>query len=174
VMPFFPPFNILFFSMLMPNATGPPHHEYTIRPWVKTGHPAMPILANASNIVAPAITTPATATIRVVDGSLDTGSIYSSQGIEPRDEPVLQDRDTPTPTFTGRHSRAHKSLSFRGKDKGTPSRSRGMTEPADYKPHTPERQRMRDRDSDRDSVVSFTPSMSSKHLANWFSGLLGR
>ncbi|KAH4119548.1 hypothetical protein HBI40_052730 [Parastagonospora nodorum] len=48
----------------------------------------------------------------------------------------------------------------------TPTRPRANT----YDPHTPERKR----DTDADSVVSFTPSTSSKRLANWVSGLLGR
>jgi hypothetical protein len=181
MMSFLVPSTMYLWPVLMPDHLGLPKHEYTIRPWVKTGHPAMPILANAANTVAPAITTPSTAvsgaTIRVVDSSLDSASIYSSYGIEapaPRDAPTSSDRDTPTPTLTGRHSRTPKSLSFRGKDRSTPSRSRGMTVPADRKQHTPERQRTKDRESDRDSIASFTPSMSSKHLANWFSGLLGR
>jgi hypothetical protein len=168
------------------------NHEYTIRPWVRNGLSVLPILGNASNIAAPAITTPSTAvfgaTIRVVESSLDSGSIYSSRGFEtlrgrkspaPSDRdastptPTLNgvpsDRDAPTPTLTGRLSRTPKSLSFGGRGKTTPPRHRGMTVPADWRPRTPER-----RDTDRDSVVSFTPSISSKHLANWFSGLLGR
>lgn len=168
--------------LLMREDVDLPNHEYTVRPWVKTGHPAMPILANSSNTVAPAITTSSTAvvgaTIRVVDSSLDSASsIYSSNGIEPpppaTDTPATSasDRDTPTPTVAGRHSRTPKSLSFRSKDRSISSRPRGMTVPTDGKSHTPERPT---RDSDRDSVLSFTPSMSSKHLANWFSGLLGR
>jgi hypothetical protein len=76
------------------------------------------------------------------------------------------------------------SLSLRSRHKGSPqapsTRPRGKTVPlepqsqtwTDAKPQTPDNTRERDRDTD--SVLSFTPSMSGKNLANWFSGLLGR
>lgn len=77
------------------------------------------------------------------------------------------------------------SLSLRSRHKASPqsctARPRGTTLPLEPRPSssrsehdawTPERNRKRDKDTD--SVLSFTPSMSGKNLANWLSGLLGR
>ncbi|KAF1921832.1 hypothetical protein BDU57DRAFT_535434 [Ampelomyces quisqualis] len=107
-----------------------------------------------------------------------TTAIYSTMGgtirvVEPTTEtpePLSSKETTPTPTLP---SRTAKSLSLRSKEKMsalmTPTRPRGHSVPV---PQTPEKDA--DADTDRDSVASFTPSISSKHLANWFSGLLGR
>jgi hypothetical protein len=108
---------------------------------------------------------PPSTTIRVIQGTLDPKSKLSSS------ETSITRDPSPTPTPP---SRTFKSLSVRSKEKmssvlTTPTRLRGKTLPADCKPHTPESEK----DRDTDSVISFTPSMSSKHVANWFSGLLG-
>ncbi|KAF1942356.1 hypothetical protein EJ02DRAFT_345838 [Clathrospora elynae] len=100
---------------------------------------------------------------------------------------------TPTPTPTSKHRTPKPSLSFRNRDKpspGTPpARPRGKTVPSGQglhtsrsqtlmesksKPQTPDGMSERDTDRDTDSVLSFTPSMSGKNIATWFSGLLGR
>jgi hypothetical protein len=108
---------------------------------------------------------PPNTTIRVVEGTLDPKPKPSSSSDASSTTTCTWDT-TPTPP-----SRAFKSLSFRSKDKmssvvTTPTRLRGKTVPA---LHSHEREK----DGDPDSIISFTPSMSSKHLANWFSGLLG-
>ncbi|KAH7094476.1 actin interacting protein 3-domain-containing protein [Paraphoma chrysanthemicola] len=103
-------------------------------------------------------------TIRVVESVLASESPISTSANDAR--------NTPPPMLTGRLNRTSLSMSSRSKDKSstrtTPTRPRGKTIPADRLTNTPERE------GDTDSVLSFTPSVSSKHLANWFSGLLGR
>jgi hypothetical protein len=159
---------ILFWFVLMPRGLDAPNYRYTVRPWVKVGLPPMQTSSNASKADGPTLTCSSTeimhnhcgATIRVVEGTIT--SVASNGG-------VLTRRDASNTTVA---SHTAKSLSFRNKDKTTPTRPRGKTVPADHKPLTPERER--ERDGDRDSVISFTPSVSSRHLANWFSGLLGK
>jgi hypothetical protein len=162
--------------VLMPRISGIPGHLYTVRPWVGTGPGPIQVLANASNPVAPlpnklpaAIHLPLGATIRVVQNTCSPESLKRSSSGNASSTTMGTRDTTPTPTLASRTTR--KSLSFRGIDKPsihtTPTRARGNTVPV---ARTPERER----DGDADSVISFTPSMSSKHLANWFSGLLGR
>ena len=104
---------------------------------------------------------------------------------------------TPRTFQSHRTPKTSRSFDDRGRlslDASSP-RSRGMTFPhvssrviksgshktSDANQHTPEssstdslQESGSDRDRDADSVLSFTPSMGGKNLANWFSGLLGR
>jgi hypothetical protein len=171
----------LLFSMLfprfvlMPTSLDKPSHQQPAIPWVQAQMhvPFIRGYATTSNAVItrslaqPLIANhcPPSTTIRVVEGTLDPKPKPSLSSVASSATTSIRD-STPTPP-----SRTFKSLSFRSKDKmssvlTTPTRLRGKTVPA---PHTPERER----DRDADSIISFTPSMSSKHLANWFSGLLG-
>jgi hypothetical protein len=127
-------------------------------------------ITDKSNVSAPSPPTlshhmfSASATIRAVESSPDLKSSMTSSAASIRDS-------TPTPTPS---SRTTKDISLRNRDKlmalATPNHSRSNTVP----PHTPEHHGKKDGDTDTDSIISFTPSMTSRHLANWFSGLLGR
>ncbi|KAL5120464.1 Bud site selection protein 6 [Pleosporales sp. CAS-2024a] len=125
------------------------------------------------------------ATIRIVETVTHPASTTTSTSDDSTWPSSLEDT-TPTPGSTKPlrtatslkfpSSSTSSSTSSTSKDKlgpSTPTRSRGKTVPADGAPHTPER-RKRDSDADTDSIISFTPSMSSKRLANWVSGLLSR
>jgi hypothetical protein len=164
---------------LMPKNLDIPYHRQPALPWIQpqTRVPLIRGYANTSNAIARtlarppmAIHCPPSATIRVVEGTVDAKVTNPSSSSE-TSATTPTTRDTTPPSTLA--SRTVKSLSFRSKDKmsalTTPTHVRGKTVPADCKPQTP----VRERDRDADSVVSFTPSMSSKHLANWFSGLLG-
>ncbi|KAF2025110.1 AIP3-domain-containing protein [Setomelanomma holmii] len=155
------------------SSEGPSNHGYIVRPWVKSGLPPLQVFADASNggalpVCNMLMATDGTvgATIRVVETALGTTT--------PNQSANLETRNTATLTLTGKLSRTPLSLSFHSEDKPsaktTPTRPRGKTIPADHKFQTPEHEK----DRDAESVVSFTPSVSSKHLTNWFSGLLGR
>jgi hypothetical protein len=143
--------------LLMLRRTGISKHRYTIRPWVKTGLPPMPIFTNSPKPEAPVVTTTAAheshgATTRTLTTTASTPVLSHEREIA-----------IPTPLIP---SRTPRSLILRASNKTTPTRPRGKTVP---ETRTPDR----DKDADTASVVSFTPSVSSKHLANWFSGLLG-
>ncbi|KAF2872383.1 hypothetical protein BDV95DRAFT_382373 [Massariosphaeria phaeospora] len=164
-----------------------PELKYTVRPWVRTGLSlTMPVLGSSGLLSTP-ISTDATAvtrssTIRLVGTTPATESLRSMQ--TPNHSSSTLARDTPTPKAASRFNhpsptldppeqpRAAKLNTLSMRDKPSPktppnARPRGKTVPlAGSKTHTPER--------DTDSVLSFTPSTSSKHIANWFSGLLGR
>jgi hypothetical protein len=152
----------------------------------------MQIFMNTPISSLPPLTTPASlphepvgATIRVVDESTSTSEAETCSSSMDTALSTPLTRDDSSSTLIHKPSRASSrehtpfcrpksSRSFRGKDKSSPrtlpTRPRGKTLPAELNAHTPDR----DRDRDNDSVLSFTPSVSSKHLANWFSGLLGR
>lgn len=125
----------------------------------------------------------------------DTSSPIHSSVFEPRLS--ISRGGTPRTFQSHRTPKTSHSFGDRGKlslDASSPC-SRGMTFPhvssrviksgshktLDANPHTPEnsstdslQESGSDRDRDADSVLSFTPSMGGKNLANWFSGLLGR
>jgi hypothetical protein len=163
---------LLPWRVLMPRTPDIPGHLYTVRPWVETGLGPIQVFANASNPLAPTSTQPPTAkhnplgaTIRVVERTCTPESTKRSSSGNASSTTLVTKDTTPTPT-TATHL-ARKSLSFRSVDKTTPTRARGNTVPVARTPDP-------ERDRDADSVMSFTPSTSSRHLANWFSGLLGR
>lgn len=174
-------------SVLMPVCVDLPWLKYTVRPWVRAGLPlAMPV-TSSSGLSSPVMTDGTDGrmpTIRLVD-SLFMGELQSIDGSRPNSAPPTRDTPTPIstpalkslrPSFeqdtTGRGT--HQSVLFgpRNKKQASPQtppigRVRGMTVPLmSSSPATPER--------NSDSALSFTPSTSSKHIAHWFSGLLGR
>jgi hypothetical protein len=126
-------------------------------------------------------------TIRVIrpTKSKPSGPDSSPELVDP---PSSSSKGSRTPTLTPTLAksasmsrtpgkRTPRSLfSSRDRDKFSPhtpscSRPRGKTVPAytselGFKSKTPEK--------DSDSVLSLTPSSSSRHIASWFSGLLGR
>jgi hypothetical protein len=177
-----PLFLMLFpWFVLMPKNLDIPGYRQPALPWVppQTCVSLIRGYADSSNAIACALARPPmvfhcppSATIRVVEGTIDAKTTNLSSSSETSSTTPTTRDSTPPSTLA---SRTVKSLSIRSKDKmsalTTPTRLRGKTVPADCKPQTPARERERDRDAD--SVISFTPSISSKHLANWFSGLLG-
>ncbi|KAL6703222.1 hypothetical protein ACN47E_010084 [Coniothyrium glycines] len=76
------------------------------------------------------------------------------------------------------------SLSLRSRHKASPprpvSRQRGKTVPSEARSQpsgcldSRTFEGPKTRGEDADSVISFTPSMTGRNLAQWFSGLLGR
>jgi hypothetical protein len=165
--------------VLMHKTLDIPNHRQPALPWaqVQARVPLIRGFASTPNAIARtfarplmAVHCPPSATIRVVEGTIDPKPPNLSSSSQASSTTTLTKDTTPTPTLA---RRTVKSLSFRSKDKmsahTTPTHLRGKTVPTDCKPQTPERER----DRDADSVISFTPSMSNKHLANWFSGLLG-
>jgi hypothetical protein len=165
--------RIQLWCVLMRGCIGMPTHRYTVRPWVKAGLPPLQIFADASNGGAPSVSASSAATGSAVGATVRVAE--SDLALEsPNPATVNEARNMPTPTLVGRLNRTPLSMSFRSRDisssRTTPTRPRGKTVPLDYKRNTPEHEK----DQDADSVLSFTPSVSSKHLANWFSGLLGR
>jgi hypothetical protein len=173
----------LLFSMLfprfvlMPTSLDKLNHQQPAPPWVgaQVHAPLIRGYATTSHVIitrslAKSITVnhcPPSTTIRVVEETLDPKPKPCSSSKASSTTTCTRDI-TPTPTPP---SRTLKSLSFRNKDKmssvlTTPTRLRGKTVPVPYT-------RERERDCDAESIISFTPSMSSKHIASWFSGLLG-
>lgn len=159
----------------------------------ETDHvPTSTLLSNTSGThrnIPIAITSPFTSC------DTDTSSPIRSSVFGPRLS--ISRGGTPRTFQSHRTPKTSHSFGDRGKlslDASSP-RSRGMTFPhvssrviksgshktLDANPHTPEnsstdslQESGSDRDRDADSVLSFTPSMGGKNLANWFSGLLGR
>jgi hypothetical protein len=159
----------------------------------ETDHvPTSTLLSNTSGThrnIPIAITSPFTSC------DTDTSSPIHSSVFGPRLS--ISRGGTPRTFQSHRTPKTSHSFGDRGKlslDASSP-RSRGMTFPhvssrviksgshktLDANPHTPEnsstdslQESGSDRDRDADSVLSFTPSMGGKNLANWFSGLLGR
>jgi hypothetical protein len=134
-----------------------PSHSFTVRPWI------MPPLPSASSPCLAARDF-STSTIRIVDTSTSPSASGAQDSVpfEPAPHPTLKDATLDSPW------RKHKpSLSFRSRyaasPRTPPTRPRGKTIPATASS-----------DDDAESVLSFTPSVGSKQLATWFSGLLGR
>lgn len=170
-----------------------PQLTFTVRPWVKTG---LSLHGLPSPVLADAPKEKPSVTIRLVGSHsrLDADTPHSSRpGSAPstRSTPTLsahphvsashpdpmQDRLTPerrTPRaelFRPRDETWNQNQNQTHSSPQTPSmgRARGKTVPLlRGSPRTPES------GGRADSALSWTPSTSSKHLASWFSGLLGR
>jgi hypothetical protein len=163
-----------------------PQLKYTVRPWVRAGPAfAIPVMS-ASGFPTPMMTDRTDSrlsTIRLVEPTC--GTQFCQRMDRSRLSSASSTRDTPTPTHTLESSRpssfsdtqerrTSRSALFGPRDKTLPSpkssltsRARGMTVPiVSSSPSTPERRSER--------ALSITPSTSSKHIVNWFSGLLGR
>lgn len=142
--------------MLISETLGTLHHQYTVRPWVKRGLPPLPIPANPSDPTVSIST----------NGHLVLDQVI---GITSRSNAPEHIRSPPPQPR--RSSTASPSLH-------TPTRPRAQT-CANLAPNTPEHYQKKsftdaDLDTDSDSILSFTPSMSGKHLSKWLSGFLGR
>ena len=162
---------------------------YTVRPWVrngvfKAGLPTLPITpkSSISNLNSDFASSILPSTIRLIESrstpdSLKPPNMSRSESFPlSRDSQISAPRPTPTPTSSTPERHTPRAALFgpreREEDKASPKtpstvRPRGNTIPTPTsRAQTPER--------DTDSVLSFTPSTSSKHIASWFSGLLGR
>lgn len=162
-----------------------PNRTYTVRPWVKVGLPPMSFSPSSSLTGSnPEFGCPkASSTFNVISRTSTPESRKSTA------TPTLLSRETVTPVSSLHKSasvgswpekRTPKSFfgSSRDKEKiGAPrtpplGRARGKSVPlpaseVNSRTQTPER--------NSDSALSMTPSTSSsKQIANWFSGLLGR
>jgi hypothetical protein len=160
-------FNLPQWFVLMPRRLGKSSHQHVVSSEVKTELAPMQIFVNNPKCDIPILTTASTTALHCLFGAAIR--VVETTSTPQLAQPELN-KDAQTPTLT---SRTAKPLSFRNNDSKTMStRPRGKTAPAKYKSPTPEREKARDPDAD--SVISLTPSIGSKHLATWFSGLLGR
>ncbi|KAF2801173.1 AIP3-domain-containing protein [Melanomma pulvis-pyrius CBS 109.77] len=167
-----------------------PHLKYTVRPWVKNGifkagMPRIPVSPDSSigtsnsDFASTLPSTLSSTTIRIVDSTHTPNSLQIPDILRSESMPLSRDSKTPTsmsaPGTISPERCTPNAVLFgprdREKDGETPRtpptvRPRGITIPMGSRAQTPER--------DTDSVLSFTPSTSSKHITSWFSGLLGR
>lgn len=151
---------------------GTPQLSYTVRPWVKSGVPLpMQMLAHSPGLAMQLPYSPTTPTVRTVESNANP--TLSQAGA--RDAPTPSSIDT-TSSHSSLRRHTHKSapLSLHTRRGNSPSRRsiptrRPRGDTASTTPHTPDHSR-----DGADSVLSFTPSMRSQQLANWFSGFLGR
>ena len=154
-----------------------PCRTYTVRPWVKVGLPQIPMpfshTSSLSSSNADFLPPRTESSIRVVNRTETTERKKRSS---PRGSltptPSLQKSASMSSTSDRRTPRS--LFSAREKDQPSPrtppsGRPRGKTIPSastESGIRTPER--------NTDSALSMTPSTSSKHIASWLSGLLGR
>lgn len=159
--------------------------KYTVRPWVRTSLPLAYPSSCSSGLSTPILSDLSSeknaSTTRLVDSIpiLDLISTYESG--RPASTPASSNTLTPPLPRTCPQSRLRlpssnhrspESLSRRDANHASPKttptvRARGKTVPMiSSRPHTPERH--------TDSALGYTPGSSSKHIASWLSGLLGR
>ena len=179
--------------MLIPNLDLS-HHSYTIRPWVKTGLPLALPCTNASDSRLLNNGRDAHSRVQPNEAPLDKISVNIIRSADPCTQPdfdnheshrqspsPLRDAFTPPTLHSSRPSPREgtpithwsRTALFGPRDKTLSPKTpptihiRGKTVPTTTpSPRTLERS--------SDSAVSFTPITSSRHIANWFSGLLGR
>jgi hypothetical protein len=143
-------------------------------PWVKSGF-TFPIPIHPPGLGGPALSK-YTTTIRVVDGNRESPH-SSPHAVHRVDSTHVNTATYMTPSLQAKPEntppRRPTILRLRTQTPETPptDRRRGKTEPL---LHTPLRDTDADTISDTQSIASFSPSMRGRHLATWFSGLLGR
>lgn len=144
-----------------------PQLRYTVRPWVKHGlRSPMQMVAHSPGL-AKLAPSPTIRHVKFVEG------FQTTQLSAPNTRtatPISIDTSSPslTPSNPSRSSLQRRTRTPNRLGNPLPSsRATGS-------PYTPDHMRSADADTDAESMLSFTPSMRSKQLANWFSGLLGR
>lgn len=161
--------------------------QYTVRPWVNNSIPlSMQMALAASSALETSTLTQGGTRIRgadseLVDCHVTTKSLVTpSKASQQHSDQNLVKQETPEHKWTprsslslrSRHKASSQTLAIRPRGKTAPLESRLPSAVAEREAPTSEYDVKGHRDAD--SVRSFTPSISGKNLANWFSGLLGR